>query len=318
MPTTVPEFEVALGLLQAADGRVLVASRDAERHQGGGLEFPGGKLEPGEDPRRGLVRELEEELGIHAVDPDPFMRISHAYADRRVVLSAYRITDWRGEPEGRQGQNLKWCTVDALDCASFPAANRPLIAALQLPPLMVVTPAPETDDPQPVLERVKRVCSGSPAMVQVRAASLSGHSRRALLAGLAGIADETVGTRLLLNGTPDEVAELPANIGLHMSARVSAMYTERPIDRGRLLSCALHDAEEARHAERLCADIAVAGPVRPTLTHPGHPGIGWEGLAGLAAATTLPLYAIGGLSPGDLSEARWHGATGVAGIRGFS
>ncbi len=45
-------------------GRVLIAQRPPGKHLAGGWEFPGGKLEPGEDRRAGLARELREELGI--------------------------------------------------------------------------------------------------------------------------------------------------------------------------------------------------------------------------------------------------------------
>ena len=50
---------------------------------------------------------------------------------------------------------------------------------------------------------------------------------------------------------------------------------------------------------------------------PGAATLGWSGFAGLAAGTTLPLYAIGGLGPDDLAAAREAGAVGVAGIRAF-
>jgi soluble P-type ATPase len=63
--------------------------------------------------------------------------------------------------------------------------------------------------------------------------------------------------------------------------------------------------------------IAVVGPVMATPTHPGQAGIGWERFAALREHVSLPLYAIGGLSPGDIAVAREHGAQGIAAIRGL-
>lgn len=87
---------------------------------------------------------------------------------------------------------------------------------------------------------------------------------------------------------------------------------------GALLSCAVHDAAEMAQAERIGADLAVVGHVKPTPSHGDAPALGWAGLEALTAGTTVPVYAIGGLGPGDLAEARAHGAIGVAGIRAFA
>ena len=59
----------------------------------------------------------------------------------------------------------------------------------------------------------------------------------------------------------------------------------------------------------------VLGAVKPTATHPGEPGIGWEAFAALRESVSLPVYAIGGLGPEDMDDARRQGAQGVAGIR---
>ena len=67
----------------------------------------------------------------------------------------------------------------------------------------------------------------------------------------------------------------------------------------------------------LGCDFVVLGAVKPTATHPGQPGIGWDAFARLRECTSLPIYAIGGLGGGDLDDARRHGAQGVAGIRSF-
>jgi 8-oxo-dGTP diphosphatase len=62
-------------------------------------------------------------------------------------------------------------------------------------------------------------------------------------------------------------------------------------------------------------DFVVLGPVHATASHPGSPGIGWEAFSALRERASLPIYAIGGLAPRDIDEARGHGAQGIAAIR---
>jgi 8-oxo-dGTP diphosphatase len=63
-------------------------------------------------------------------------------------------------------------------------------------------------------------------------------------------------------------------------------------------------------------DFAVLGPVRDTTTHPGAPTLGWDGFARIARGTPIPVFAIGGVRPSDLDDARRNGAHGLAMIRG--
>ena len=59
------------------------------------------------------------------------------------------------------------------------------------------------------------------------------------------------------------------------------------------------------------------GPLRATATHPRATGIGWDTFAALREHVALPIYAIGGLRPDDVADARRHGAQGIAAIRGL-
>jgi len=58
-------------------------------------------------------------------------------------------------------------------------------------------------------------------------------------------------------------------------------------------------------------------PVLATASHPGAAPLGWDGLHRLLDDAPLPVYALGGLAPGDLARARAAGAHGVAGISAF-
>jgi 8-oxo-dGTP diphosphatase len=123
---------VAAAMIDAAE-RVLIAQRPAGKHLAGGWEFPGGKLEPGEDRRVGLARELREELGITISTPRPLIRVRHAYDYGDVLIDMWVVRHYGGEPRGLDGQRLSWCTQDELEATELLPADGPIVAALRLP-----------------------------------------------------------------------------------------------------------------------------------------------------------------------------------------
>ncbi|MEO7205446.1 MAG: NUDIX domain-containing protein, partial [Steroidobacteraceae bacterium] len=128
-----PTHVVAAAVIDAAD-RVLIAQRPRGKHLAGGWEFPGGKLEPGEDRRSGLARELREELGITLlVSLRPLIRVRHAYDYGEVLIDMWIVRQYSGEPRGLDGQALRWCTRDELESVEMLAADGPIVAALRLP-----------------------------------------------------------------------------------------------------------------------------------------------------------------------------------------
>jgi mutator protein MutT len=129
-----PLVHVVAAAVIDALGRVLIAQRPAGKHMAGGWEFPGGKLEPGEERAAGLKRELHEELGITIEAPlRPLIRVRHAYATREVLLDVWVVRRFHGEPRGLDGQALRWCALDQLDHAKLLPADAPIVAALRLP-----------------------------------------------------------------------------------------------------------------------------------------------------------------------------------------
>ncbi len=115
-------------------GRVLIAQRPPGKHLAGGWEFPGGKLEPAEERRSGLARELREELGITVTGPPrPLIRVRHVYDYGAVLIDMWVVRAYSGEPRGLDGQALRWCTQDELKSADLLPADGPIVAALRLP-----------------------------------------------------------------------------------------------------------------------------------------------------------------------------------------
>jgi mutator protein MutT len=129
-----PVIHVVAGAVMDAEGRVLIAQRPAGKHMAGGWEFPGGKLEPGEERLAGLARELREELGISIIDiPRPLIRVRHAYPSREVLLDIWVVKRYSGEARGLDGQALRWCTQDELATVELLPADAPIVRALRLP-----------------------------------------------------------------------------------------------------------------------------------------------------------------------------------------
>lgn len=311
-------LRVAVGVLRRPDGRILVAERDQRRHQGGRLEFPGGKCDPGESARAALERELREEVGIDVTDAEPLIRVRHDYDDRRVELETFLVTAWRGKPHGAEGQPVEWADPAHLTAERFPAANRPILASLNRPAMCLVTPdvdaVPVADD---LLSGLDRALATHPVgLVQLRRRDRGTSTWRSLAVSAAELCAAR-GVELMVNGTPDLLEALPEEVGLHLPADALRNLSSRPIPASRLLSCASHDVTEIALAEDLGVDQIMMGPVLPTRTHPGAPTLGWDEFAALTARTTLPVYALGGLQVGDLARARQSGAIGIAGIRGF-
>lgn len=90
-------------------GRILIGQRKDLGHHPLKWEFPGGKVEPGETPDAALIRELQEELGIHARIDRELMRYEYQYPGRsRILLIFYRVVDFDGDPQNLDFDQIRW------------------------------------------------------------------------------------------------------------------------------------------------------------------------------------------------------------------
>ena len=124
------ELDIVAGALVDAQGRVLIAQRPAGKELGGRWEFPGGKLHANEHPRKGLVRELREELDVEVLGAESLIRYPYQYPDKIVWLDLWLVTSWRGEPRGLDGQALRWVAIDELTGVDLLEADRPMVESL--------------------------------------------------------------------------------------------------------------------------------------------------------------------------------------------
>ena len=119
------------------DDRVLICQRTEQQPFPLQWEFPGGKIEPAEEPVAALERELEEELGIHAVIGPKIASVRHLYKkegrneELAVELHFFAVREYSGEIENRIFRQLRWEPCAQLDVESFLAADRELVRQLK-------------------------------------------------------------------------------------------------------------------------------------------------------------------------------------------
>jgi 8-oxo-dGTP diphosphatase len=297
--------EVAAAVIERPDGTFLLACRPEGKPYPGYWEFPGGKIEAGEDPRAALDRELKEELGIAVREATPWVTRVYAYTHATVRLHFFRVTAWDGEPQPLEDQAIAWQRVESPDVSPMLPANAPVLAALALPAVMVVSNAAETGFDAWSLKLSAQVI-GERLLVQIREKGLEPQRVQFLL------------SRALTRGTPfgalvvvnSDCGSWPQADGAHLTSRALMSATARPA--GRIVGASCHDAHEIAQAAKLGLDYVVVGPVKSTASHPGAATLGWDAFAALVKECPLPAFAIGGLARADLAEAKRHGAHGVA------
>jgi 8-oxo-dGTP diphosphatase len=162
--------------------------------------------------------------------------------------------------------------------------------------------------PDELLARIPSLVADGLRLLIVRTLELAPGQRVQLTRRLRQLRRGT-GLRLLLSGTALEARQAGA-CGLHSGAGALAGLIERPPTR--LWAVSAHNAQDLERASALGADVAIVSPVLPTASHPTDQALGWDGLQALAAASPVPVYAQGGLGPGDIGAARSAGALGVA------
>lgn len=306
-------IEVVAGVIRDHRGRILLARRTEGRDLAGLWEFPGGKHEPDETAEAALKRELHEELGIDIEIGAPLIRVPQAYPHKRLSLDVYEVRSWHGTVRGLEGQALAWVPPHKLGDYPMPPADIPVVAAMSQPDCYLVTPEPGDDDVS-WLGALERSLANGIRRVQLRAPSCEPMRWRSLTAQAVARCREA-GAQVLVNAEIELARTL--GVGLQLKAAQLAALVQRPLPEEFPVAASCHSLEELRAAQAIGCDFAVVGTIKATATHPDAASLGWAGFAALREAVSLPLYAIGGLVPDDIVEARRHGAQGIAAIRGL-
>lgn len=283
--------DVAAAVILRADGAFLLARRPPGKVYAGWWEFPGGKVEPDELPEKALARELTEELGIRVRTAYPWITRVFTYEHATVRLHFFRVTDWDGSPQPREGQLIEWQRLGRPMLEPMLPANAPVLASLGLPYEYAITCADTT------LGQIEARLSSGLKLLRLRGS---------VAAGAAELA-RSHGARVL--GVPGAGLD-----GIHYTAAELMALRARPA--AGLCAASCHTREELDKAMALGMDFAVLGPVKPTATHPGAVPLGWQAFAQIARHASIPVYAIGGMRREDLVDAWAAGAHGIAMIRG--
>lgn len=305
--------QVAVGVIVDANGKILIARRAQDAHQGGLWEFPGGKVDAGESVQAALTRELREELAIEVEQTQALIQISHEYTDKSVVLDVHKVTAFSGIARGNEGQPILWVAPEELANYSFPAANKAIITALTLPEKMLVTGKfISTDD---FMQRLEGALNSGIKLIQLRCPDLPSAEYRQLAAQANALCQSYL-ARLVLNTSVENFSPALAG-GLHLNRHRLKEYQARPVAESILLGASCHNQEEIIVARKLGVDYICLSPVAETSSHPNAAVLGWKKFAELTRLAAVPVYALGGMQLADVATAHKHGGQGIAGISCF-
>jgi mutator protein MutT len=113
------------------EGRILICRRRLDQDHPGKWEFPGGKLEPGEEPAESLRRELHEELGVEAAIGPEIARYEYRYPGRKPIrLIFFCVTEFAGDADYSQFHQVAWAPPTDLPGYDFLEGDVEFVRAL--------------------------------------------------------------------------------------------------------------------------------------------------------------------------------------------
>ena len=308
-------IHVAAAAIVNQNGEVFICKRHADSHQGGLWEFPGGKVEPDETVQQALIRELHEETGIQITESRPLIRVHHDYGDRSVLLDVWKVRRYTGEPHGREAQPVRWASIVSLKPEEFPAADIPIIKALQLPERYLITG--NFDSPRDFSDRLTNAINNGIGLVQLRLKNEWYQDNKQLGLEVLRIAEKlcaNANMRLLLN-VPEQLRTQSTCKNIHADSGMLQQLKQKPECEWFSVSC--HTLDDLKKAEKLDADFAVLSPVQKTSSHPDAEPLGWPAFHTMIDEINIPVYALGGVGNEDIIRAQLCGGQGVAAIGAF-
>ena len=331
------------------DGQILISKRSENVHQGGLWEFPGGKVEAGETITEALYREIKEELGINIRASRPLIKLVHHYADKSVVLETRIVTSFDGnnyqldstsgdrEQLGLEGQQVMWIRPEELNHYQFPAANQAIISALMLPETYLITPDDESilDNTELFIEEFSHSIQNH-CLIQLRFKhifknkelknnTLKNNELKQLILQLCDIAKNN-GIKLLVNSSmlsgDDQSMITRLTDGIHLTSthlhersKESFIKHYRKQFPEKKIAASCHCENDIERANDLKLDFIVISAVQATASHPDQTPLGWKQFKRLCDIAKMPVFALGGMTPDDISLAQENGAQGISGIR---
>jgi 8-oxo-dGTP diphosphatase len=306
--------DVAAAVVLRPGGEFLLTQRPAGKVYAGYWEFPGGKIEPGEPAAQALVRELDEELGIHVTRAYPWITREYVYAHAHVCLNFFRVVAFDGEPAAREGQALSWQSLRSLSVVPVLPANGPILRSLALPPVLAITDATDRGESM-LLAGLDGALDRGLRMVMVREKQMPSQRLEALITAVAARCRRKHAI-VVVNAENPGMKHAGVD-GVHLTAASLMRSTARPeLAEPGWCGASCHNERELAHAAALGLDYVALGPVSATASHPMAQPLGWRRFTQLIERYPVPVYALGGMRVDDLSTACSAGAHGVAMIRG--
>ena len=233
---------------------------------------------------------------------------------------------------------MKWLPVSQLSAHDFPAANLPIIKAVQLPDKYLITG--KFTDSDDFIYKLKNALDSGIKLIQLRLKdniiiappswlsakyrpsldikenSREGISQLQFLLEQSAELCKQAEANLMLNLSADYLDMIDLSqiefAGFHADSKTLISLSQRP--EGSLFSASCHNTEELLTAIKLHADFVLLSPVQKTASHPDMQAMGWQQFSNLIENIPVPVYALGGVSENDLKTAWQHGAQGIAAI----
>ena len=304
---------VAVAVIRNEKNEILISRRNPQQDLANLWEFPGGKLEDKETVQQALQRELLEEVGIRILSISPLIKIPHHYAHKSVLLDVWLVESFDGEARGLEGQEITWCEQSKLVNYEFPAADNGIITALELPSLYVISPDPVELEQSIFLNRLEQILRQDCKLFRLR----SKHDLHKIRPGLIDEVSKLCGdyeSQLMLDARSYNNFDIE-HCGVHIDSKALFSFKDRPYAKEILLAASCHNYHELEQAVKIGVDFICLGSVLETESHPHASPMGWQLFRELAEQCSVPAYAIGGMSPKQISQARENGAQGIAAIR---
>lgn len=305
------KVSVAVGVIVDSNSNILLSLRPPHVNFGNLWEFPGGKIEPGENPYAALKRELQEELNITVSYAQPLINFKYFYPESIVDFNVYLVNQFDGNPIGAEGQQIAWYHLEQIKNLPLPEANKAIINALQLPATYLITGELETNNSN-FLQRLEKALQRGSQLIQLRVNNIPAAAYYDLAETVLSLC-QRYQTKLLLNTDVATFQQINAH-GLHLNSQRLLTIQQRPIDDKHLLSASCHNIKEIEHAHAIGVDLIVLGPVKQTASHPHAETLTWQRFQELVAIANVPVYAIGGMTLADIDTVKQHGGHGIAGI----
>ena len=127
-------YEVVAAII-VYDNKILCMQRDKAKYDYTSykFEFPGGKVESGEENHKALERELKEEMDMDvSISEDDFLlTVEHAYPDFAITMHSYLCKVGTPDFIMKEHISFKWLTVNELDTLDWAEADKPIVEFLK-------------------------------------------------------------------------------------------------------------------------------------------------------------------------------------------